>query len=280
VKLSLIPNELGRQWKWTRGEGKIVRPRREEIEGNREQLRLVRDFWNSEACGERYGSDQDRKRYELEPEIVEFARFPDAAGKRVLEIGVGMGSDFRRWAEAGADTFGTDLTDRAIELTGRRLRGSSLRGLLTISNAEELPFADESFDLVYSWGVLHHTPHTRRAIQEVRRVLRRGGSAKLMLYHRRSWLALAAWVRFGPLRGRLFLSLRQAIANMESPGTQAFTRSEVEEMLNGFDSLMVRPRLTHWDRKWWPLIARLTGNRFGWFLLVEASKLEPLDGRP
>jgi hypothetical protein len=93
-----------------------------------------------------------------------------------------------------------------------------------------------------------------------------------MLYHRHSWLALAAWARHGLLRGRPWMTLRDAVEQVESPGTKAFTPSEVRSMLEGVEELTVRPHLTHWDRKWFPGIARMTGHRFGWFLLVEAIR--------
>ena len=78
--------------------------------------RAVAQFWEREACGERYGDDQDRIRYELEPEIHRVAHFASARGQRVLEIGVGMGADCVRWARAGANVVGIDLTERAVSI--------------------------------------------------------------------------------------------------------------------------------------------------------------------
>ena len=233
----------------------------------------VRDFWEAEACGERYGADQDRTRYELEPEIIAFADFPSAAGKRVLELGVGMGSDFLRFARVAASTTGVDLTERAVEITRDRLAAAGLEATVRTADAERLPFEDGSFDLVYSWGVLHHSPDPARAMAEAVRVLAPGGTLRLMLYHRRSWVALAAWARFGLLRGKPQLGLRGAVAMVESPGTQAFTAAEVRAVLaGGLEALTVRPVLTHWDRRVAPGVARLAGDRFGWFLLIEGRK--------
>lgn len=233
---------------------------------------LVAAFWQSEACGERYGSEQDRVRYDLEPEIISFADFPSARGKRLLEVGVGMGADFVRWARAGADAVGVDLTERAVEITRARLDEEGLRADVRTADAESLPFPDGEFDIVYSWGVLHHTPNPRRALHEVQRVLAPGGQLKLMLYHRRSWVAFAAWGRFCLLRGRPFAGLRHAVSHIESPGTRAFTRREVLSMLDQVTGVSVRPKLTHWDRKWAPGLAQLFGDRRGWFLLIEAHK--------
>ncbi len=232
----------------------------------------VRQFWDSEACGERFGQDQDRLRYDLEPEILAFADFSAASGARVLEIGVGMGSDFLRWLRAGALAAGVDLTERATGIVRRRIQEEGLEADVRVADAESLPFNDGEFDLVYSWGVLHHTPDTSRAIQEARRVMKPGGRLKLMMYHRHSWVALAAWARFGLLRGKPQMKLRQAVAKVESPGTKAFTVTEAKALLQGMEDVSVRPVLTHWDHKYSAGLARLLGDRFGWFLLMQARK--------
>jgi ubiquinone/menaquinone biosynthesis C-methylase UbiE len=232
----------------------------------------VRRFWESESCGERYGDDQDRVRYALEPEILPFADFPSARGKCVLEIGVGMGSDFVRWLRAGAIATGIDLTERAVAITRERVAVEGFQADVNVADAEALPFDDEQFDLVYSWGVLHHTPDTAKAIDEAYRVLVPGGRLKVMVYHRRSWVALAAWARFALLRGRPFQSLRAAVNQVESPGTQAFTRGEARDLVSRFADVVIRAKLTHWDRKLAPAVAGVCGDTFGWFLLMEACK--------
>jgi SAM-dependent methyltransferase len=232
----------------------------------------VRGFWEAEACGERYGDDQDRLRYTLEPQITPFAEFPTAAGRRVLEIGLGMGSDFLRFVRAGATANGVDLTDRAVSITRERLHAEGLKADVRVADAETLPFEDGSFDIVYSWGVLHHTPDPARAIAEAVRVVAPGGQLKLMLYHRRSWVAAAAWLRFCLLRGRPLAGLRKAVSYIESPGTQAFTAPEIHTLLSGMSMVSVEPSLTVWDRRWAPGISSLFGDRFGWFLLIRATK--------
>lgn len=238
----------------------------------RASKRAVKDFWEQEACGERYGADQDRLRYELEPEILAFADFPSGSGKRVLEIGVGLGADFLRWARAGAQLTGVDLTERAVARTRSRLEEEGMSADLRVADAEHLPFADESFDIVYSWGVLHHTPNPPAALAEAQRVLAPGGELKVMLYHRHSWVALAAWARFCLLRGRPFASLSSAVSHIESPGTAAYTPAEARSMLPGLTLHSVTTQLTQWDRRWSLGLSRLGGNRLGWFLLVHGTK--------
>lgn len=232
----------------------------------------VKRFWEDECCGERYGDDQERLRYLFEPEILDLADFDAGTDKAVLEIGIGLGADFVRWASAGRHTVGVDLTERAVSRTRQRLQTGGTSADVCVSDAENLPFRDRYFDVVYSWGVLHHTPDTRRAIDEVKRVLAPGGRLKLMLYHRHSWVAWAAWMRFCLLRGRPYDNLSVAVSHVESPGTKAFTKDEVVDMLVGCVDITVRPTLTVWDRRFAPGLSRLLGNRLGWFLLIEAAK--------
>ena len=135
----------------------------------------VQEFWNRQSCGEVYAEGdslkaqldaQARTRYELEPYIFDFARFPDGRDRDVLEIGVGMGADHLEWAKSSPHSLtGVDLTPRAIELTGARFDAHGMTSKLECADAERLPFADNSFDLVYSWGVLHHSPNTPRSSQ-------------------------------------------------------------------------------------------------------------------
>lgn len=147
----------------------------------------VRDFWNQAACGEDlYLTTTDRKgyqaqsdmRYRLEPYILAFADFQSARDRRVLEIGVGLGADHQCFAEAGAELYGIDLTERAVGHTQQRLQAFGLQSNLAVGDAENLDFPEDSFDIVYSWGVLHHSPNTPKAIAEVHRVLKPGGGGR------------------------------------------------------------------------------------------------------
>jgi SAM-dependent methyltransferase len=157
----------------------------------------VRDFWQANPCGTKFADAPpgtraffervEAHRYEKEWHIPEAAGFDGARGLRVLEIGCGLGTDGARFARAGALYTGVDLTDAAVSLARRNFELQGLPGEFRTADAESLDFADESFDLVYSHGVLHHTPDTARAVREVHRVLKPGGRAVVMLYHRDSY---------------------------------------------------------------------------------------------
>jgi SAM-dependent methyltransferase len=159
-------------------------------------LREVYTFWNSGACGAhvlgKCGSEREafaayrESRYRTEWHIPSFAAFAEARGKRVLEIGCGNGADAVMFAKHGAAYVGVDLTDTAVDATRRHLAAEGLEGRCGLANVEQLCYAKESFDIVYSFGVLHHTSSPERAVHEVWRVLKPGGVALIMLYNRNS----------------------------------------------------------------------------------------------
>ena len=239
----------------------------------------VKRFWEEDPCGSKQASaprgspefftQVDLRRERLEPFIAEFADFSGASDAEVLEIGVGLGSDFVRFARAGANVTGVDLTQAAVDLVRQRMDREGLPCELRVADAEALPFDDASFDRVYSWGVLHHTPNTERAVAEALRVLRPGGEACVMLYARRSWVAIGLWLRYAALRGRLRLSLADVISrHMESEGTKAYSVSELQAMFWPLEQLTVEHVATPYDRRVAGPLARLTGRRLGWFLVV------------
>jgi ubiquinone/menaquinone biosynthesis C-methylase UbiE len=157
----------------------------------------VRAFWQENPCGTKFadappGSRRfyelvEEHRYKKEWHIPEAAQFARAKDLAVLEVGCGLGTDGAQFAKAGARYTGIDLTDAAVELAKRRFELFDLPGTFRVTDAERLDFPDNSFDLVYSHGVLHHTPDTAAAIREIHRVLRPGGKAVVMLYHRDSY---------------------------------------------------------------------------------------------
>lgn len=255
----------------------------------------VSEFWDVEPCGTRYLDDDGdfeshaHARYALESYIYEFAHFSSARGLRVLEIGVGMGADYLQWLKAGAVATGVDLSSQSVRQAKNRCEQVGLTPDLRVADAENLPFLNETFDLLYSYGVMHHSPNTEQCIQEAWRVLKPGGSLKIMLYHHASLTGVMLWLRYGVWQGK---SLRQTVyEQLESPGTKTYTRAEVRQMLNEFeevrieqvfspgDLLLNRPskRFQSWIyRMAWRLYPRFLAKklcrRWGLFLLITARK--------
>jgi len=159
--------------------------------------RQVQSFWQNSPCDSWFTNEQrgtlafyqslDEHRYKVHDRLLQTVGFEKTRGLRVLEIGCGCGSEAERFARAGAHYTAVDLTNAAVSITQRRFDLTGLKGRFVQGDAENLPFNDGSFDLVYSHGVLHHTPDTPRTIREVYRVLSPGGRAMIMLYYRDSF---------------------------------------------------------------------------------------------
>lgn len=166
----------------------------------------VQKHWNSNPCGSRtsdmpvgtaeYFKQIDDYRFGYyAPWLPRVMGFADAAGKQVLEIGVGHGTDLAMFAKNGALCTAADITDRHLELAEQRFQLAGLEGRFVKGDAEQLPFADNTFDIVYSYGVIHHTPDIHAAIREIHRVLKPGGEARIMIYARYSEFNLYIWLQ-------------------------------------------------------------------------------------
>ena len=263
--------------------------------------RSVQRHWEQEPCGTRgadptgrraYFASIEQHRYAVEPHIPVFADFGAARGQAVLEIGVGAGTDHVNWLRAGARAVGIDLTTKGVSLTRERAELEGLRAKVLVADAEALPFRSNMFDIVYSYGVLHHTPDTVRAIEEVHRTLKPGGAARVMIYHRPSVVGFLLWLYYCAGRLQPWRSPTWAVFHhLESPGTKAFTLAEARRLFAPFrtvtiksqlgpgDLLTVKPSMKYsskWIQLAWRLYPRwairLLGHRFGLGLLVHAVK--------
>jgi 2-polyprenyl-3-methyl-5-hydroxy-6-metoxy-1,4-benzoquinol methylase len=202
-------------------------------EGTREFFQMIDDrFFSSSSF---YGGDRPFEKW------IPFDRLK---GKRVLEIGCGLGAHARLLSEAGCRLTCIDLTERAVENTRKRLRLSNLPAEIRRMDAEQMDFPDAEFDFVWSWGVIHHSPDTERIIRHVWRVLKPGGEFRFMVYHRHSISGFYCLAR-GLVTGKLFkgMSIEDVLSHY-SDGFLAhfYTRREMRDLLIrcGFSVLETR----------------------------------------
>jgi len=250
----------------------------------------VQEYWNEHPCGTQFtdlewGSAEffravEQDRYQRQPFMeaaVGFARYP---ARKLLEIGCGLGTDLFQFARQGARVVGLDLTVRGVSLARRRFRMEDVPGEFLTGDAENLPFADGQFDVVYSFGVLHHTPDTGKAFREIHRILKPGGEAVVMLYHSHSThyylgypLAMLSRVR----RGKRLVGRSEYFRVYDGEGNplgKAYTRGEVRNLFRGFEILEQRSYDTYRPRL--PATANRIllglGRRFGFYLVTRARK--------
>ena len=212
-------------------------------------------YWEKEVCGTRFVK-RDKKdiayyenlrdsRYWAEPSLRSFAfgQNPKSLkNKKLLEIGVGAGTDFIEFLKNGAICYGIDATEAAINESRNNIQLAfsetkkefNLKYLKKI-NAEKLPFPDNEFDIVYSFGVLHHAKNTMRCLSEAIRVLKPGGTLKIMVYSDFSAVGLMLWILHGLLKFKIFKSQEEIIfKHLESPGTKCYSQKELKKILEGF----------------------------------------------
>ncbi len=194
----------------------------------------VRKYWGDKPCdsdlsdrdrlSREYFLDIERWRYELQPHILEIISRIDWRGKRVLEIGSGVGTDARNIIGRGGVYTGINVDRGSTEATSQALRVFSLAGAALQCDATSLDFPDSTFDVVYSFGVLHHIPEVEKAVAEIRRVLKPGGELLVMLYNRAS-INYVVEIMFMRKLGLSVLSVPGAVSLLQRIG---FPREKLE----------------------------------------------------
>ncbi|HVF88473.1 MAG TPA: class I SAM-dependent methyltransferase [Blastocatellia bacterium] len=265
----------------------------------RDAKRAARKQWGENPCGAHVASGLEfgtleffeaieRYRYQVyAPWMKEIIGFDRYRGKRLLEVGCGTGTDLLQFARGGALVTGLDLTPRSLEIARRRFDLYGMAGEFANGDAENLSFPDETFDVVYSFGVIHHTPDTERAACEIHRVLRKGGQAIVMLYNRSSlyyWAGLM--LKRGLFRAEL---LRDSPAGIMSryvehsetggrPLVKAYTREEAFRLFRHFSrcevhvNQLTRAELGPGGRLLPEEAFRKLARTFGWNLIIKATK--------
>jgi len=256
----------------------------------------VQAQWDRDACGSHYVQDAepDTLEWYLQaeayryghyapwmPKIMEYDRH---AGEEVLEIGAGLGTDLAQFAKGGANVTDLDLSAGHLAHAKRNFELRGLKGTFKHGDGERLPFPDNTFDVVYSNGVIHHTPNTKTAIEEIYRVLKPGGKAIIMVYAENSlhyWRNLFRDIgvrqsQLGAVSMGEIMSQSVEISEHGSrPLVKVYTKERMRQMFNRFERITIdqcqlvpeeMPRIL----KWMPL--ETAGKLMGWNLVLKGFK--------
>ena len=200
----------------------------------------VKKFWNDRPCNVRHSSKEigtkeyfnevERKKFFVEPHILKFTYFPSCEGKKVLEIGCGLATVGTNFAFHGADYTGVELSEESLELAKKRFKVFEQTGKFYSGNAEELSsfVPVETYDLIYSFGVIHHSPHPEKIISEIKNYMNENSVLKIMLYAKDSWKNYM-----------IESGLDQPEAQYGCPIAKTYTKQDVIELLEGYEVLSI-----------------------------------------
>jgi 2-polyprenyl-3-methyl-5-hydroxy-6-metoxy-1,4-benzoquinol methylase len=266
-------------------------------------IEKVRAYWDKRPCNIRhsdkpvgtkeYFDEVEARKYFVEPHIPDFADFEQWRGKRVLEIGCGIGTDTTSFARAGARVTAIDLSAASLDVARQRIKVFGLEDRVTFyqANSEELSrtIPVEPYDLIYSFGVLHHTPHPRVALMEARKFAKTGSVLKIMMYHKWSWKVFMMLAQAGFMVDKIDeLIAKYSEAQTGCPVTYAYTRKSLSDLVEraGFavkdmfvDHIFpysIPAYVKYQYRKEWyfawmpPFLFHELEKRIGWHLCVTA----------
>lgn len=267
----------------------------------------VQAFWNSrpcnlrhsaKACGTKeYFDEVEKKKFFVEPSLVEFANFPSVKGKKVMEIGCGLGTTTVNFARAGAvKVTAIDLSDKSIALAKQRAEVYGFTQQIEFHNinAEQLSkhISAETYDLIFSFGVIHHTPHPEKILKEAHKFLKPDGQLKIMVYYRYSWKVFWIVMKYGKFQfwQTAKLVAKYSEAQTGCPITYIYNKKEAKELLeqSGFKVISIdvdhifpyripeyvkHEYIKEWYFRFMPQrFFRFLEKRLGWHLCLTAVK--------
>jgi len=249
-------------------------------------MKDIKKYWDKQPCNSlhstetinrmQYMDNVMTKRYFVEPHIYEFCEFPRWKDKRVLEVGCGMGIDGHQFALHGAEYYGWDISEESIKLTKERFELYDLKGDIRVQDIRT-SCAYQAFDLVYSMGVLHHSPNIKKSIERIYEALNPGGELKIMLYAKNSWKY--AMIKHG---------LDRFEAQLNCPYAKVYTKKKVRKLLKNFTDVKIKQthnfmykipeykegkyELQPWFAAMPESIREVIKKELGWHLLISAKK--------
>jgi len=253
-------------------------------------IETIKSFWNDRPCNIRHSSKKigsleyfeevDAKKYFVEPHILDFANHTEWENKEVLEIGCGIGTDAIRFAKAGANYTGIELSENSANLAKKRFEVYGADGTIHVGNSEQLDsfLPKKKYDLIYSFGVIHHTPNPKNVFSEIKKYLKEDGTIRVMLYAKNSWKNYM-----------IEEGLDQPEAQYGCPIANTYTKDEIAELMEDFKITSItqdhifsykipeykrgeyvkQPWFEHMDDE----VFRTLEKHLGWHMLIEAKPI-------
>jgi ubiquinone/menaquinone biosynthesis C-methylase UbiE len=207
----------------------------ENINARTSLLNTIQNYWNKRPCNINhsnkklgtieYYNEVEHRKYNVEEHIPRFADFDKWRNKEILEIGCGIGTDSINFVRAGGKLTIIELSDKSLELTKERFKVFNLEATFIHGNAEELTqYTSKKFDLIYSFGVIHHTPHPSKIISECYKLLKDDGELRIMIY-----------AKYSTKNFMINLGLAQPEAQFGCPVAYTYSYKDIVKLLKNFE---------------------------------------------
>lgn len=221
---------------------------------NHDKIDEIKNYWNQRPCNinhskkelgtKEYFEEVEKRKYTVEPHIPDFAKFDFWKGKKVLEIGSGIGTDSINFAKSGANITCVELSDKSLEICKKRFEVYNLKANFYNCDAEHLSeiVPVEEYDLIYSFGVIHHTPKPEKVIQEIKKYMGSKTEVRIMLYSKYSWKTFEFFILNGYKFG---FNLKKTIqyyaeAQLNCPIAYVYTEKEIKNLLKDFEIIDIK----------------------------------------